>query len=116
MNSGNVTFETKALNCQRSGGIATIIYNDEPGAIEGKLSNSNHTLIPALQISTLSGEQLKTDALGKTLTIEKRMGYGYLSGTSMAAPHVTGVIAKVWRTVRSFFIMPVYVIADCVLY
>ena len=102
---GNVSFETKTLNCQRSGGIAAIIYNNEPGTIDGQLSNSNQTVIPALQISSFSGQMLKTEALWKKLTIEERMGSGYLSGTSMAAPHVTGVIAKVWRMVRSFSMM-----------
>lgn len=95
--------ETKTLNCQRSGGVAAIIYNNEPGTIEGKVSESNLTSIPALQISSFGGEKFKTYALRKTMTIEERMGYGYLSGTSMAAPHVTGVIAKVWRAVRAMF-------------
>jgi subtilisin family serine protease len=102
LSSGNVTFETKTFNCRRSGGIAAIIYNNEPGTIKGKLSNSNVTSVPALQISAFNGEKFKAEALGMILTIEERMGYGYLSGTSMAAPHVSGVIAKVWRTVRSF--------------
>ena len=104
MISGNVTFETKTLNCQRSGGIAAIIYNNEPGTIEGKLSNSNETKIPALQISSFNGDMLTSDALGTALTIEEKMGYGYLSGTSMAVPHVTGVIAKVWRMVRLLYV------------
>ena len=98
--SGNVTFETKALNCQRSGGIAAIIYNNEPGKIGGKLSSSTNTSIPVLQISAFHGEKLRNEAFGKMLTIEEKMGYGYSSGTSMAVPHVTGVIAKVWRMVR----------------
>ena len=104
MISGNVTFETKTLNCERSGGIAAIIYNNEPGTIEGKLSNSNQTRIPALQISSFNGDMLTSDALGTALTIEEKMGYGYLSGTSMAVPHVTGVIAKVWRMVRLLYV------------
>lgn len=104
MISGNVTFETKTLNCERSGGIAAIIYNNEPGTIEGKLSNSNQTKIPALQISSFNGDMLTSDALGTALTIEEKMGYGYLSGTSMAVPHVTGVIAKVWRMVRLLYV------------
>lgn len=98
--SGNVTFETKTLNCQLGGGIAAVIYNNEPGKIEGELSSSTDTLIPALQISSFDGEKLASEALGKMLTIEEKMGYGYSSGTSMAVPHVTGVIAKVWRMVR----------------
>jgi serine protease len=65
------------------------------------LSNSTNTTIPALQISYINGEKLISKALGTTLTIEEKMGYGYLSGTSMAAPHVTGVIAKIWRIVST---------------
>ncbi len=99
--SGNVTVETQILNCQRSGGIAAIIYNNEPGKIKERLSNSTGILnIPALQTSSFHGEKLASVALGTTLVIEEKMGYGYSSGTSMAAPHVTGVIAKIWRMVR----------------
>ena len=47
---------------------------------------------------------LTSDALGTALTIEEKMGYGYLSGTSMAVPHVTGVIAKVWRMVSLLYV------------
>ena len=92
--------ETQILNCERSGGIAAIIYNNEPGKIKERLSNSTESLrIPALQTSSFHGEKLERDALGTTLVIEEKMGYGYSSGTSMAAPHVTGVIAKIWRMV-----------------
>ena len=98
--SGNVTVETQILNCERGGGIAAIIYNNEPGKIKERLSNSTEPLrIPALQTSSFHGEKLARDSLGTTLVIEEKMGYGYSSGTSMAAPHVTGVIAKIWRMV-----------------
>jgi subtilisin family serine protease len=69
------------------------------GTIEGKLSNYSAITIPSLHVTAADGQKLINLAVGETLTIEKKMGYGYLSGTSMAVPHVTGVIAKIWRVV-----------------
>jgi subtilisin family serine protease len=71
------------------------------GTIEGKLSDSSAITIPSLHVTAADGQKLINLAVGETLTIEKKMGYGYLSGTSMAVPHVTGVIAKIWRAVSN---------------
>jgi subtilisin family serine protease len=66
----------------------------------GGLSNATATTIPAIQVLAADGQKLANAALGQTVSIEVTKGYGYLSGTSMAVPHVTGVIAKIWRAVR----------------
>jgi len=87
------------MNCEKGGGIAAIIYNNESGNIGGGLSDGTETSIPALEIRASYGLQLKDTALGETLEIEQMRGYGYLSGTSMSVPHVTGVAGKVWRAV-----------------
>jgi subtilisin family serine protease len=97
---GGVTFEQKALHCQYGGGVAAIIYNNQAGYMGGGLSNVTATTIPAIQVLAADGQKLGNAALGQPVSIEVTKGYGYLSGTSMAVPHVTGVIAKIWRAVR----------------
>jgi serine protease len=98
-----VTIDIKTLNCQLGGGVAAIIYNDMAGSFEGELSSTSAVTIPSLHVMMAEGSQLLSLGLEKTLTIEQQKGYGYLSGTSMAAPYVTGVIAKVWRSVSRLF-------------
>jgi subtilisin family serine protease len=66
----------------------------------GGLSNVTATTIPAIQVRAADGQKLANAALGQPVSLEVTKGYGYLSGTSMAVPHVTGVIAKIWRAVR----------------
>ena len=94
-----MTFETKTLNCQKGGGIAAVIYNDEDGQISGGLSDPTSTTIPAVGITSADGQKFKNSELGQTVSIAETKGYNYLSGTSMSVPHVTGVIGKVWRAV-----------------
>jgi PA domain len=98
---GGINFETKALNCQNGGGTAAIIYNNVPGEIGGGVAVGTQTKIPVIELNQGDGNQMKTAANGQLLTIELKMGYGYLSGTSMAVPHVVGVASKVWRAVST---------------
>jgi serine protease len=95
-----VTIDIKTLNCQLGGGVAAIIYNNIAGTMEEELSTTSAATIPSLYVMFEEGSQLTSLGLDKALTIEQQKGYGYLSGTSMAAPFVTGVISKVWRSVR----------------
>jgi serine protease len=102
---GGISFEQKTLHCQQSGGVAAIVYNNRAGYIGGGLSNATATTIPAIQMNARDGKALLQSALGLQVSIEVTKGYGYLSGTSMAVPHVTGVIAKIWRAVRLSFLL-----------
>lgn len=101
--SGEVTIDIKTLNCQLGGGVAAIIYNNIAGTMESELSNTSAATIPSLYVAMAEGSQLKSMGLEKNLTIGQQKGYGYLSGTSMAVPYVTGVIAKVWRSVSRIY-------------
>jgi subtilisin family serine protease len=94
---GTITFAEKVVNCQDSGGVAAVIYNNEPGVLLGTLSDTVTTIpsIGALQ----SDGALMLGQLGQSAAVSV-FGlpdqYANKSGTSMAAPHTSAVAALVW--------------------
>ncbi|WP_196140946.1 S8 family serine peptidase [Aliikangiella sp. G2MR2-5] len=91
---GNITFHDKVKNCEDSGGIGAIIYNNEPGMLYGTLGDTNTTSIPAVGATQEDGAALVAST-SATISIESS-DFGYMSGTSMATPGVSGVAALVW--------------------
>ena len=95
-----VTFVEKIKTCEAGGGIAAIIYNNIPGGpIDGTLTRKKHgTTIPAVGISLDQGLELKSTYLGQRVTVVVRddANYGYMTGTSMATPHVAAIAAIIW--------------------
>lgn len=95
---GNVSFNIKVKNCEDSGGIGAIIYNNVAGSFGGTLGTTNTTTIPGVTVSDTDGATMLAN-IGNTASINIGAGnYGKMSGTSMASPHVTGVAALVWST------------------
>ena len=93
---GVISFHDKVLNCENSGGTGAIIYNNEPGMLFGTLGDAttNTTTIPAVGATQADGPALEA---ASTATITIGAGdYGFMSGTSMATPTVSGVAALVW--------------------
>lgn len=92
---GTVDFATKVSNCQASGGVGAVVYNNVAGAFGGTLGTTV-TTIPSVTATDVDGAAMKGQ-LGQSATVGiKASNYAYFDGTSMATPHVSAVAALVW--------------------
>jgi subtilisin family serine protease len=92
---GTVDFATKVSNCQTSGGVGAVVYNNAAGAFGGTLGTTV-TNIPSVTASDVDGAAMK-GKLGQSASVTvKASNYAYYDGTSMATPHVSAVAALVW--------------------
>jgi subtilisin family serine protease len=92
---GTVDFATKVTNCQNSGGVGAVVYNNVAGPLAGTLGTTV-TSIPSVGASDTEGAAMKAQ-LGQSATVGvKASNYAYFDGTSMATPHVSAVAALVW--------------------
>jgi serine protease len=97
---GDVSFYDKVMAVQNGGGVAAIIYNNEPGNFMGTLGTDSSNIV-ALSLSQVDGQYLVGNKLGQTATIASSSskpdsGYEAWNGTSMATPHVSAVAALLW--------------------
>lgn len=93
---GTNSFSDKVLNCQASGGVAAVLYNNAPGNFTGTLGGVA-TTIPSMSISDVDGAAMKAAIPAVARMRVASVDYGFMSGTSMSTPHVSGVVAKLWR-------------------
>ena len=92
---GTVDFATKVMNCQNSGGVGAVVYNNVAGGFGGTMGTTVAS-IPSVTATDVEGASLKTK-LGQSATVAvKATSYAYFDGTSMATPHVSAVAALVW--------------------
>ncbi|SFD46510.1 S8 family serine peptidase [Pseudoalteromonas denitrificans] len=96
---GAVSFHDKVLNCENSGGLGAVIINNEPGMLYGTLGTANATSIPTVG-AALADRTLLLAATSVSIDVLVS-DYGYMSGTSMATPAVSGVAALVWSNFPS---------------
>ena len=91
---GVISFEQKVINCETSGGVGAIIYNNEPGLLTGTLGTTGSTSIPTVGAAQESSASLLAGA--QASIVIGASDYDYFSGTSMATPTTSGVAALVW--------------------
>ncbi|WIT13223.1 S8 family serine peptidase [Paucibacter sediminis] len=92
---GTIDFATKVSNCQSSGGVGAVVYNNVAGGFGGTLGTTI-TNIPSVTASDTEGAAMKLQ-LGQTANLSVTpTNYAFYDGTSMATPHVSAVAALVW--------------------
>jgi subtilisin family serine protease len=95
---GTIPFSEKALNCQKGGGLVAFIYNTVDELYGGSLlTNDTGVRIPTFALPLSDGMVMLENVNISTVSLQAAAAsYGYLDGTSMSAPHVTGVATKIW--------------------
>lgn len=88
---GSLFFSEKVTNAMAAGARAVVIYNNVSGNFSGTLQSPGNW-VPAISISQADGLAILA-GLPKTGAVVATPNYQYLSGTSMATPHVSGAVA-----------------------
>ncbi len=97
MGRGTIAFTDKVINAMHAGAIAVVIHNNEPGLVRGGIQPPEPVNIPVFIIEQQAGlDMIKALNNGSKIHAQMKIeatDYGALDGTSMATPHVAGVVA-----------------------
>lgn len=95
---GEIMFAEKAQNAIKAGATGLVVYNNAPGLIRGAITQDGSELsIPVFMVEQTVGQALVA-GLSKGQTARASLlvvptDYSSFDGTSMATPHVSGVVA-----------------------
>lgn len=92
---GTISFADKVTNAMNAGATAAIIYNNAPAEFIGTLGAEGNW-IPAVSVSGTDGATLKGQVGSSATVVNQVSSWDHYDGTSMATPHVTGVVALIW--------------------
>lgn len=102
---GEIAFKDKVVNAMNAGATGVVIYNNADGLARGSVGEPGSIRIPVAMIEKAVGENLKQIIAQGTATTASistdASDYDSYDGTSMATPHVSGVVALVRAANRS---------------
>jgi subtilisin family serine protease len=96
---GSVSFAAKVENAMSRGAAAAVIYNNIAGSLSATLgtdtTSTGKAWIPVVTVTQAQGQTLVSQAGTTSTVFSVPTSWDYMSGTSMAAPHVTAAAALV---------------------
>ena len=101
---GTLTFLQKVQNAQTAGATAVVLYDNKPpdptfggpGFAEDATTGKLPQLLPVVMLTQADGQALLATPNVSVSANFGKEGWALESGTSMATPHATGVMALAW--------------------